>query len=176
MRTSLCLIAKASLLAATLAAPAVATAPAASARCLEAGQTYYTISNVVVSRRLSNLRSDWVAPGMSISYSVSKTATAQASITGTASLEAGAIFAKASTSIGVTVGGSWSRAQTWTYSATNRSRTRDARLVMYHGSRKFLVRKKRVSPTCTIQTLYSTTVNAPRKAGSNYWRLQYRKH
>lgn len=61
MRRPLVLLTKGSLLAATLAAPAIASAPAASARCLEAGQTYYTITNVVVSRRLSNLGSDWVA-------------------------------------------------------------------------------------------------------------------
>lgn len=150
----------------------VAPATSAFAACTEVGQVFYSFSNVTTSRLLSNLRSDYLRGPGTITYTKTTTGTASASMTGTVSAEAGVVFAKASASIGVTVGGSWSKSDTWSYSKPVPSGT-TARLVMWHESRKFTVKKERVVAPCNLQTVYVETVNAPRTANINVWDLQY---
>jgi hypothetical protein len=93
-------------------------------------------------------------------------------MTATVSAEAGVVFAKASTSLGVTVGASYSNAGTWSYSKPVPS-GRTARLVRYRESRRFTVKKTRIVAPCNVQTVYIANVNAPRRANINVWDLQY---
>ncbi len=152
---------------------AVAAAPEpASAACPEVGQVHYSFSNKSVSRRASNLKSDYLRGPGTITYSTTKTATVTASMTATVSAEAGVVFAKASTSLGVTVGASYSKAGTWNYSKPVPSGT-TARLVRYRESRKFTVKKTRIVAPCTVQTVYIANVNAPRASDINVWDLEY---
>lgn len=145
---------------------------AAAAYCTEVGNVYYSFSNKSVSRILSNKRSDYLRGPGTITYTSSTTATASASMTATVSAEAGIVFAKASASLGVTVGASWSKTGTWSYTKPVPAGT-TARLVMWHEARKFTVKKSRVVAPCTMQTVYIAKVNAPRAANINVWRLQY---
>ena len=102
------------LLASTLVVPALAAAPA-SARCAPPGnEVIYVFTNKSFTYYPTNVHSDWAIfrKGGSITYSQTKTMQVSASVTATVSAEAGVIFAKASTSLGVTVGGSksWTQA------------------------------------------------------------------
>src|SRR5205085_2653779 len=100
------------------------------------------------------------------------TGTVSGSVTGTASAEAGVIFAKASVSIGVTVGASWSKSDTWSYSKPVPS-GKTARLVMWHESRKMTVTKKQIVAPCNVKTVWTRSAQAPVKANLNVWDLQY---
>jgi hypothetical protein len=151
---------------------AVTPATVAFAACPEVGDVYYYFTNVTKSRLLSNLRSDYLRGPGTITYTKTTTGTVQASVTATVSAEAGIVFAKASASIGVTVGGSWSKSDTWSYSKPVPS-GKTARLVMWHESRKFTVTKKKIVAPCNVRTVYTSTVNAPRSANINVWDLQY---
>lgn len=154
---------------AALTVPAL-TSPAL-ARCAEE-QYIYKFTKVSKSRRLSNLRSDYLEGPGTISYSRTKTAVAKAAMTATVAAEAGVVFAKASTSLGVTVGKEWSKSGTWTYSKPVPA-GKTARLVMWHQSRKFLVTKKRLDGNeCRYIRVYRSWVNAPVAANINVWGLQ----
>ena len=167
-------------LVAALVVPVVAAAPA-QARCIPANDRYhvYTISNKSFVYHPGNVYSDWVIfpRGGTISYSQSRTLTVSASMTATVSAEAGAIFAKASTSFGVTVGGSYSKAQTWTYSANiPADATHKYRLHVYHYSVNFTVTKKLWNyTTCNYSTTASgwpqRVSHAPVKRDNNVWRV-----
>jgi hypothetical protein len=158
-------------LAAVLAVAGPATS--ATAACPEVGNVYYSFSNKSTSRILSNLRSEYLHGPGSINYTKNKTATTNASMTGTVSAEAGVVFAKASASLGVTVGKTWSKGDSWSYTMSV-PRGKTARMVMWHESRRFTVTKKRIVGPCNLVTVYRTRVNAPRKASINVWRLQYK--
>lgn len=152
-----------------LIAPSVTATPAA-AQC-DAPNTTYKFTDVSYSRRLSNLRSDYMEGPATITYSTQKTASVSASMTATVEAEAGIVFAKASTSIGVTVGAEWSKSGTWSYEKKVPS-GETARLVMWHASRKFLVTKKRLVEGCQYKRVYRSWVDAPVKANVNIWGLQ----
>ncbi len=160
-------------LASLVSSMAVAASPVpASAVCPEVGQVYYSFSNKSVSRRASNLKSDYLRGPGTITYNETKTATVTASMTASVSAEAGVVFAKASSSLGVTVGASYSKAGTWIYSKPVPS-GRTARLVRYRESRRFTVKKTKIVAPCNVQTVYTATVDAPRAADINVWDLQY---
>lgn len=155
---------------ASMTVPTMAASPAL-ARC-DAPTYIYKFTNVSVSKRLSNLRSDYLKGPGTITYTRTKTATAKAEMTATVSAEAGVVFAKASTSLGVTVGKEWSKSGTWSYSAKV-EKGRTARLVMWHKSRSFLVTKKRLDPEgCSYSRVYRAWVDAPVQANTNVWALQ----
>jgi hypothetical protein len=148
-------------------------ATTATAACPEVGQVYYSFKDKTTSRILSNKRSDYLVGPGTINYTSSTTATANASMTATVAAEAGVVFAKASASLGVTVGGSWSKGGSWSYSKPV-PKGKTARLVMWHESRSFTVTKKRLVAPCKLVTVYVSRVKAPRKANINVWNLQYK--
>jgi hypothetical protein len=157
------------------AACLVAVGPAgpAAAVCPEVGNVYYTFSQVSTSRKMSNLRSDYLKGPGTISYSKSKTAEVNASMSASVEAEAGVVFAKASASIGTSVGASWSKSGTWSYSKDVPA-GKTAQLVMYHTTKKFVVTKKKIVAPCTLVTVYTSSVNAPVKTSTaNVWDLNY---
>jgi hypothetical protein len=88
------------------------------------------------------------------------------------------VFAKASTSLGVTVGGSLSKTEQWSYTANVPADTKHKyRLHAYHYSANFQVMKKRFNgapQVCNYQNAWSswqTVKHAPAKANRNVWRL-----
>lgn len=154
----------------SMVAPAMNASPAL-ARC-DAPTYIYKFTKVSKSKQLSNLRSDYLRGPGTIKYEETKTASTKAEMTASVSAEAGVVFAKASTSIGVTVGKEWSKSGSWSYEAkVDRGRT--ARLVMWHKSRSFLVTKKRLNPEhCSYHRVYRAWVEAPVQANTNVWSLQ----
>lgn len=126
----------------------------------------------------TNVHSDWVTfrSGGSINFDETKTMTVSASVTATVSAEAGVIFAKASTSLGVTVGKTWSNSKKWSYTANVPADTHHRyRLHAYHYAVSFTVAKKQFDiATCDYKTMrhYPQRVtHAPIKANRNVWRL-----
>ena len=140
----------------TLVVPALAAAPA-SARCARPGnEVIYVFTNKSFTYYPTNVHSDWAVfrKGGSITYSQTKTMQVSASVTATVSAEAGVIFAKASTSLGVTVGGSKSWTQQWSYTANVPADTAHKyRLHAYHYTANFSVMKK----TSTVHPACATT-------------------
>jgi hypothetical protein len=163
------------LVSAALAAGGFLVLPAstASAACADAGEVYYKISNVSKSRQSTNLRSDYLRGPGTISYSKNKTATVSATGTVTVGAEAGVIFAKASASASVSLGGSWSHGGTWSYTKSV-PKGKTARLVMFHESRKFTVKKYQYDGRCNSIKKWERHVNAPVKKSVNVWDLQYK--
>lgn len=133
----------------------------------------YEFPNRKVSKILTNLRSDWAEGGTTINYTKNTTAQVNASTTATVGAEGGVIFAQASASLGVTVGASWSKSDSWSYTKTVPN-GKEGRLVMYRESREFTVVKKSLRTPCNYVTVYSAPTNAPTKTGSNIWRMQLR--
>ena len=162
------LLTAAMVLAGTFVTPAAA---AFASNCDAVGDVYYSFTSVTTSHLLSNLRSDYLVGPGSITYSRSTTAEVSASMTASVSAEAGIVFAKASVSLGVTVGASWSATGTWSYTKSVPKGT-TARLVMWHDSRSFVVTKTRMEAPCKAVVIYKTTVNAPLKSSINVWNLQ----
>jgi hypothetical protein len=166
-------VARGSVVAFALAAlPVVSTAgtPAAAA-CAEVGQISYAVSSPAKTWLPTNLRSDYLKGPGTITYSKTTTSTVSASITGTTSVEAGVIFAKASASIGVTVGGSYSKSGSWSYSATV-PKGETKRLQQHKEGRQFTVKKKRIVAPCNVQAVWTKTVKAPVTSNATYlWKL-----
>ena len=164
----------------TLVVPALAAAPA-SARCAPPGnEVIYVFTNKSFTYYPTNVHSDWAMfrKGGSINYSQTKTMQVSASVTATVSAEAGVIFAKASTSLGVTVGGSKSWSQQWSYTANVPADTKHKyRLHAYHYTANFSVMKKTFNgapSVCNYQNSwksYQRVTHAPAKASKNVWRL-----
>ncbi|GAB2979519.1 hypothetical protein [Nocardioides montaniterrae] len=156
-------------------------APAAHASCPppdSSAQYIYKFANKTTTYHSTNLASDWVywPQGGSINYTKNTTGTTSASVTATVSAEAGVIFAKASTSFGITVGKTWSKSQVWSYTANVPSGTGYRyRLHMYHYSLNFDVMKKTWSyGTCGYINYWSSwqhVAHAPVASSSNIWRL-----
>jgi hypothetical protein len=168
------------LLASSLVAPIVAASPA-SARCAPPGDdVIYVFKDKSFTYYPTNVHSDWVSfrNGGTINYSQTKTMQVSASVTATVSAEAGVIFAKASTSLGVTVGGSKSWTQQWSYSANVPADTAHKyRLHAYHYSANFSVMKKVFNgapSVCNYQNAWGSwqrVTHAPAAASKNVWRL-----
>ncbi len=168
------------LLASTLVVPVLAAAPA-SARCAAPGpDVIYSFKDKSFTYYPTNIHSDWAIfrRGGSITYSKTKTMTVSASVTATVSAEAGVVFAKASTSLGVTVGGSHAWTESWSYTANVPADTQHKyRLHAYHYTANFSVMKKRFNgapSVCNYQNVWSSwqrVKHAPAKASRNVWRL-----
>jgi hypothetical protein len=168
------------MLAGTLAVPVLTAAPA-NARCAPPGnETIYSFTSKSFKYYPTNIHSDWAIfrKGGSITYSKTRTMQVSASMTATVSAEAGVIFAKASTSLGVTVGGSKSWTESWSYTANVPADTKHKyRLHAYHYTANFSVMKKRFNgapSVCDYQNVWSRwqrVTHAPAKASRNVWRL-----
>ncbi|MGW2211964.1 hypothetical protein [Streptomyces sp. NPDC001781] len=160
-------------------AVAVSASPAA-AGVVCSSSPIYTISDKHTVWKSTNVHSDWARAGVTISYAKNKTGSWTA--TGTAQLgtEAGVIFAKASTSFSVSVGKTWSKSDTWTYSATVKKQRGKSkgRLMMSHEAKGFSVTKYRLVPNGRQQCVKSkvwkkTGIVAPAKRNNNLWGIQY---
>ena len=154
----------------------VVTSSAALAQCPPDGPTtIYKFTNVSSSSKPTNLHSDYIEGPATVTYTHTATATVSASMTATVSAEAGIIFAKASSSLGVTVGASYSKANSWSYTKPVPS-GKTGRLTLFHDTRVFTVTKQQWNPgRCTFVTAYSSAVNAPLKSdNANVWKLEYR--
>jgi hypothetical protein len=160
--------------------PALLAAPA-NARCAPPGDDIiYSFTNKSFTYYPTNINSDWVVlrRGGSITYSKTATMEVNASATATVQAEAGVIFAKASTSLGVTVGRSHSNTDQWSYTANVPADTAHKyRLHAYHYTANFSVMKKRFNgapSVCNYQSVWSSwqrVTHAPAKASRNVWRL-----
>ncbi|MFB7216547.1 hypothetical protein [Streptomyces sp. NPDC056255] len=141
----------------------------------------YSIGDKKTVWRATQVHSDWAKPGVTISYAKNKTGSWTATGTATVGAEAGVIFAKASTSFSVSVGKTWSKSDTWTYSAKvekKKGKTR-GRLMMYHEAKGFSVTKYHLEPKsgggCKKVKNWKKPNNvAPVKKSSNLWGIQYK--
>ncbi|MGW1227522.1 hypothetical protein [Streptomyces sp. NPDC001478] len=166
---------------ALLGAGVVAGAAApASARVKCDDTPIYSIGDKKTVWRATQVHSDWARPGVTISYAKNKTGSWTATGTATVGAEAGVIFAKASTSFSVSVGKTWSKSDTWTYSAKvakKKGKTR-GRLMMYHEAKGFSVTKYRMIPVstgCKKSKVWKKSNNiAPVKRNNNLWAIQYK--
>ncbi len=178
------ILAALALLASTLVLPVMSAAPAA-ARCVAPGdEVIYLFKNKSFTYYPTNIRSDWAKfrKGGTISYSKTSTMEMNASVTSTVEAEAGVIFAKASASLGLTIGGSHSNSETWTYSANvPPSKKFKYRLHAYHYSANFSVMKKRFNgapKVCDYQKSWKRwqrVKHAPAKAERNIWKVDKRR-
>lgn len=168
-----------SLIAGSLS-PALVAGPA-HARCEAPGsEVIYKFKDKSFKYHPTNLKSDWVTfrRGGSITYSKTATMEVNASATATVQAEAGVIFAKASASLGVTVGASHSKTDQWSYTAdVPADKDHKYRLHAYHYSAYFSVMKKRFNgapSVCDYRNVWSSwqrVKHAPAKANKNVWRL-----
>lgn len=158
---------------------AVSATPAAAGAICD-GPPVYSIGDRKTVWRATNVHSDWAKPGVTISYAKNKTGTWTATGTATVGTEAGVIFAKASASFSVSVGKSWAKSDTWTYSAKvakKKGKSR-GRLMMYHEAKGFSVTKYRFQPKfgggCEKVKVWKKSNNiAPVKRNNNLWGIQY---
>ncbi|WP_329122342.1 hypothetical protein [Streptomyces sp. NBC_01465] len=174
-------IASAALATAVLGAGTVvlAATPASAHPDCESNHYYYAISGKKTVWKATNVHSDWARKGVTISYAKNKTGTWTATGTATVGADAGVIFAKVSTSFSVSVGKSWAKSDTWTYSATvgkppaGKSK---GRLMMYHEAKGFTVTKYHYLPnstSCYKSNVYKKSGTAPVKRNNNLWAIQY---
>ena len=167
-----------------LLVPITAAAPAAQAACAppDGTQVYYKFRNKSFTYYPTNLKSSWALfpHGGTISYTETFTKHVEASMTATVEAEAGVIFAKVSTSVGVTVGGGYQWSKSWSYT-TNVPADRDHkyRLHNYHYTVNFGVMKKRWvgGGICDFKNAWSSwqrVTHAPVKAERSVWRVDKR--
>ncbi|GAA1652937.1 hypothetical protein [Actinoplanes couchii] len=137
--------------------------------------TQYTFKDKKHTSLATNLKSAWVEGPANITYTKTATSTVSAQVTATVSAEAGIVFAKASSSLGVTVGASYSKSEQWSYSK-NVPKGKDGQLRMYHDALGFTVTKKVWDGSrCDFRHVYTSKVVAPKKTGEDYWKLVTRK-
>jgi hypothetical protein len=132
----------------------------------------YTISNGRKTQRVV-LASDWMEAGIRAGYHQSAMAQWNASVNASVSAEGSVIFAKASATLGVTVGRTWGTTKVWNYDGPAVPRGKKGRLVLYHEGRGFVVTKESLRAPCRYVTDWSYAVDAPTSAGYNIWRMQY---
>ncbi|MFC8626733.1 hypothetical protein [Streptomyces anulatus] len=166
--------------AALIGAGLVAGAAAPASAAPNCGDTtQYSIGNKKTVWRTTQVHSDWAKPGVTISYAKNKTGSVTATGTATLGAEAGVVFSKASASFSVSVGKTWSKSDTWTYSAKVKKKAGKSRgrLMMYHQAKGFSVTKWRWVPSATSckKKVYwkKSNIVAPVKKNSNLWGIQY---
>lgn len=170
------------LLAGLLVPTGLAAAPAQAA-CQPPNdqQLSYKFRNKEIVYHPTSLMSAWQVGGYGGSITYNKTATKEvnASVTATVSAEAGVIFAKASTSLGVTVGGSYSRSESWSHTMNlPANKNRMYRMRQYHFSVNFEVMKKSWSHsdcdwTNNVWSAWQDVKHAPeRNESGTVWRLE----
>ncbi|MEV0976142.1 hypothetical protein [Streptomyces sp. NPDC049915] len=158
----------------------VVSAPTAAAGVRCDDTPIYSIGDKKTVWEPTNVHSDWARPGVTISYAKNKTGSWTATGTATLGTEAGVIFAKASTSFSVSVGKTWTKSDTWTYSATvqKKSGKTKGRLMMYHEAKGFSVTKYHLEPNgqqqCVKHKIWKKSgIVAPAKRNNNLWGIQY---
>ena len=158
-----------------------ATAPAAAYCPPDGPSAIWKITNVSKSFKPTGVNSNWVHPRYApfhITYDKSATSAWTGTVTGTISAEAGVVFAKASTSISVSVAKQWSKTQTWSYAAdVPKDPDHEYRLRQWQETRRFSASKWGWSTsTCGYTNrLKAGTGEMPRTTASSLvWRLQRR--
>lgn len=148
---------------------AVVAAGPASAYCTEVGNVYYSFGSPTTVWKATSLKSSYITGPGTITFTKGRTWTVSASMTATVSAEAGVVFAKASTSLGVTVGASYAGTLGWAY-ALNVGAGKTMAMQQYKSARKFLVTKKTIVAPCDVKVVYSSTPTAPvaSNADSNF--------
>lgn len=154
----------------TIAPAALGGGAQALAACPEVGNVYYSISNGAKSWLKTNLRSDYLRGPGTITYNKTATSSVNASVSGTTSAEAGVVFAKASVSLSVTVGGSYSKSDSWSYAA-HVAAGQTKRLQQFKESRSFTAKKTRIVAPCDTKTEWTRKFNAPVKRATYKWQL-----
>ncbi len=143
-------------------------------------RTRYFIAHQVAVYSPTNLASDWVIypHGGSVTFTRGASAAVNAAVSAGVSAEAGVIFAKASSTIGVTVGKTWTRQTTWSYTANMPADTRHKyRFHLYHLSYNFTAYKQywfTSSASCGFRNypgFPSNVSHAPAANGANVWRV-----
>ncbi len=150
----------------TMAAPTAASARPICERSI------YKITNVSKSSKMTNLQSDYLRGPGTINYTATKTGSVTATASASVTAEAGVVFAKASATAGVSLGKTWSKAGSWSYTKPVPA-GKTARLVMMHETRRFTVTKLQADASCRYSTVYSSSVNAPVIQNLNVWTLDY---
>jgi hypothetical protein len=158
--------------------------PAAQAACAppDGTQVIYKFRNKSFTYYPTNLKSAWALfpHGGTISYTETFTKHVEASVTATVEAEAGIIFAKASASVGVTVGGGFSWDRSWSYTTNVPADSEHKyRLHNYHYTVNFGVMKKRWlgGAICDYKNAWSSwqpVRHAPVKAERSVWRVDKR--
>ncbi|MBO4162851.1 MULTISPECIES: hypothetical protein [Micromonospora] len=133
----------------------------------------YTFTNISKSTRPTDVYSAYITGPGTISYSENETANVAATASATVSAEAGVVFAKASTSIGVSVtaGRSWTAGFSYALEVPSGQRRR---MRLFQESRSFVVKKQTWNVAqCKFLTNYSgASANAPRTARVDEWKLE----
>jgi hypothetical protein len=153
----------------------------ASAACPPDRGTGYRITDKSTVSKPTNLHSEWMYDNLGGNLTYNHTATATVSASGTAGVtaEAGAIFASASVSFSVTVGKTWSKSNSWTYSipAKNKAGKTKVRMTMFHESKKFKATKFTYyyDGHCKYHESkkWSKWFTAPVKKDANVWGLEW---
>lgn len=140
-------------------------APTAQARCPEVGLTQYYFKKKSTSWKRTNLSSSYVHGPGEVSLTKGSSWSVSASMTATVSAEAGAIFAKASASLGVTVGASAGGNQSLEY-VLKVPKGKTMRMQQYRRAVKFTVTKTKIYAPCRVRTIYTQTVYAPVRGSS----------
>jgi hypothetical protein len=159
-----------------LAAGALITvaSPATPAFAICDGPTYtYSFTGKTRTALPGNVYTPWAEGPATVTLSGSKTTTVNATLTASVSAEAGIVFAKASTSLGISVGKTWSNTSSWSVAKKVPS-GKEGRLRVYHDAVKFKVTKKHLVSPCDYQTVYSSWVTAPEKGGDTVVKLNLR--
>ncbi|GGZ21708.1 hypothetical protein GCM10010387_13550 [Streptomyces inusitatus] len=146
--------------------------------CVDAGKVFRTISAKSTKWVPTNIHSDWARPGVNITYAKNKTGSWTLTNTIGAKAELNAVLAKASASYDVALAKTWSKSDTWRYSAKveRKAGKTKGRLMMFHEAKRFAVKKTLVynkSGRCAVKTVYKKTLTAPVKRNVNVWGIQY---
>ncbi|GAA2252905.1 hypothetical protein GCM10010232_46800 [Streptomyces amakusaensis] len=146
--------------------------------CVDAGKVFRTISAKSTKWVPTNVHSDWARPGVNISYAKNKTGswTLTGSVGGQAEMKI--LLVKASASFNVSLAKTWTKSDTWTYSATVKRKAgkTKGRLMMFHEAKRFTAKKTLVynkNGRCAVKTVYKKTITAPVKRNVNVWGIQY---
>jgi hypothetical protein len=155
------------------ATPALAAPPAPpSTNACPWEPNVYSFTSVSTSLRPTNLYSAYITGPGTITYSQTTTATASASMTASVTAEASVVFTKASATLGVTVGASYSSSGGFSYTLSVPSGLR-RRIRLFQSSRSFIVTKQYFSTgACRYYVSYSDRTNAPKKVRDDEWRLE----
>jgi hypothetical protein len=146
----------------------------------DAPRIKYEISNPRKGNLLTSARGTWVdsvTVPTEAALTQGHTAEVNASINASETGEAGVIFAKASTQLGITVGGSYSWQTSERYAATVPV-GHEGRIVIYRDSREFSVAKKQLTADCRYETVYRKRITAPVRSsgpGHDHVVMQIRK-
>ncbi|MBL7260241.1 hypothetical protein JKJ07_38670 [Actinoplanes sp. LDG1-01] len=163
----------ASLTAGLLAAVA---APASPAFAICDGPKYrYTTTNKSLVLMPGSYKTAWADPGATVTYAKGKTTGWTVGGTFTAKAEAGIIFAKAETSLAISVTYSWSNTTTQTISQKVPKGKRQGRLRLYSDGYRYKVTKYQLKAPCNYVKIKSGWQTAPKKKADTSVVMEYRK-